>query len=47
METFMTSLKIMGIGLGGVFLILILFFFVTKLLIAVAKKIPSSEEKDT
>jgi Na+-transporting methylmalonyl-CoA/oxaloacetate decarboxylase gamma subunit len=44
MENLMNSLKIMGIGLGGVFLILILFFFITKLMIAVAKKIPSSEE---
>ena len=44
MELFIDALKISGIGLGGVFLILILFFFITKLLIAVAQKIQSPEE---
>lgn len=37
--------KIMGLGLGGVFTVLILFYFVTRLMIVIARKLPPMKEK--
>ena len=39
------ALKIMGLGLGGVFTVLILFYCVTRLLIVIARHLPPMEEK--
>jgi len=39
------ALKIMGLGLGGVFTVLILFYFVTRLMIVIARKLPPMKEK--
>ena len=43
--TISAALQIMGLGLGGVFTVLILFYIVTRLLIVIAKKLPPMENE--
>jgi hypothetical protein len=44
-STIAAALKIMGLGLGGVFVILILFYLVTKLIIVIARKLPPTDKE--
>lgn len=44
-RTFLQGLQVMLYGLAGVFTVLILFYLVTKLLFAIARKLPQSEER--
>lgn len=41
--TISAALKVMGLGLGGVFTVLILFYFITRLAIVIARKLPPME----
>lgn len=42
--TISAALQVMGLGLAGVFTVLILFYFLTRLLIVVARKLPPMEK---
>jgi Na+-transporting methylmalonyl-CoA/oxaloacetate decarboxylase gamma subunit len=44
-NTLNAGLKVSLYGLGGVFLVLILFYFVTRLMVSVANKIPQKDEE--
>jgi hypothetical protein len=43
-STLLSALIISGIGLGGVFATLVLFYFVTRLLLVVAAKLPKQPQ---
>lgn len=45
MNAVYAGLQVMFYGLGGVFLVLILFYLITKLLMTAAKKAPSERDK--
>jgi hypothetical protein len=45
METVYAGLQVALYGLSGVFVVLILFYFITKLMVIVANKIPSKNEE--
>jgi len=43
--TMIAALKIMGLGLGGVFATLILFYVVTRLMMIIAVRLPDSKQE--
>lgn len=47
MELIKQGLEVTGLGLGGVFLVLMLFYGVTKLMNTLSEKYASKEEQDT